>query len=69
MSKAPLSGHRIILDDKVFELKGVMNSDENAKTKYYYVLEFIEDVAVPDSSEPSSHSEDFLVEPSEEQQT
>ncbi len=69
MAKAPLSGHRITLDDKIFELKGVMNSDENAKTKYYYVLEFIKDVASQDSSESSSHSEDSLVEPSEEQQT
>ncbi len=58
MAKAPLSGHRITLDDKVFELKGIIDSSKDAKTKYYYVLEFIEDAPVQDQSEPNSHSQD-----------
>ncbi len=64
LAKAPLTGHRMILDGMVFELKGIMDSSKDAKAKYYYVLEFIEDAPAQEQLETNSHSEDFLEEPS-----
>ncbi len=69
MSKPPLNGHRIILDNKEFEYVGMATAESQHKGEWIYALKFIRDVDAQDSLESSSHSEDSLVEPFEEQQT
>ncbi len=55
-NKAPLTGHRMELDGKIFELVGARHEK---KGQWLYLLEFIEDVPAQEPSEPSSRSEDF----------